>query len=108
MLLKHFQLRWQNLKPLLRIVEAFIAPLGDVDGAVRIDPPAARDVQGDGSASHSIPEIPNDLTFKFHSQEAPNFDIDPMEGDFFFDFDSFELHPATMWAYRPSIPNSPR
>jgi len=101
-------MRWQKLRPLLRIVEAFIAPLGSTEEALRSDSPGIRDMTGHANVSHLVPDASNDFAGNFSYDEAPNFDIDPMAGDFFFDFDSFELHPATMWAYRPSIPNSPR
>jgi hypothetical protein len=107
-ILKHFDSRWQNLRPLLRIVEAFIAPLGTTEEVARTDSPDPRDTPGHGNASKPVPDISNYLAVNSSYQEAPSFDIDPTMGDFFFDFDSFELHPATMWAYRPSIPNSPR
>lgn len=106
-LLKYFDLRWRHLKPLIRIVEAFISPLEN--DAVSAEAGSSSQANVTGNARISDPPVQDRLDgFAFHfAEEGPNLSCDPMEGDFFFDFDSFELHPASMWAYRPSIPNTP-
>ncbi|KAJ9093836.1 hypothetical protein QFC21_006207 [Naganishia friedmannii] len=106
-LLKYFDLRWRHLKPLIRIVEAFISPLENV--AVSAQAGSSSPANVTGNAGMLAPPARDRLDgFAFHfAEEDAKSSYDPMEGDFFFDFDSFELHPASMWAYRPSIPNTP-
>ncbi|KAI5449818.1 hypothetical protein NCC49_004030 [Naganishia albida] len=109
-LLKQFDLRWKHLKPLIRIVEAFLTPLTETPQSADSSAPAPllRVNSVSGAPIQPPPDALHGLALNFPEQAADNLNYDPVEGNFFFDFDSFELHPASIWAYRPSIPNSPR
>lgn len=105
-LLKHFDLRWRHLKPLIRIVEAFLYPLNEPASSVRAGLSSHPVTGSDEDLAQPLPHRSDALTFHFPEQDL-GLNYDAAEGDFFFEFDSFELHPASMWAYRPSIPNTP-
>lgn len=109
-LLKQFDLRWKHLKPLIRIVEAFLTPLTETPQSTDSSAPAPplRVNSVSGAPIQPPPDALHGFALNFPEQAADNLNYDPVEGNFFFDFDSFELHPASIWAYRPSIPNSPR
>jgi hypothetical protein len=81
-ILEGFQNRWNNLRPFLKVVQAFIDKASPASTTTNTMTPTA-DV-------------------------VPAFDFnDLFASDFSFDFTNFEINPEVNWAYHMSMPSSP-